>query len=126
MAHLFLNNKFQNSLYRPTTNDIPYVKDFATVAGSFANVYTGYWDTAVSSVADSSKWWRKVVKHADSNEYVYQYDRYAEVLGDDIIIRAEGIVPQKNVFFGATDTLKGLSGMNSFAGDVSNISVIVI
>lgn len=125
VAHLYsLNNKFQNSLYRPTTNDIPYVKDFATVAGSFANVYTGYWDTAVSSVADSSKWWRKVVKHADSNEYVYQYDRYAEVLGDDIIIRAEGIVPQKNVFFGATDTLKGLSGMNSFAGDVSNISVI--
>lgn len=125
VAHLYsLNNKFQNSLYRPTTNDIPYVKDFATVAGSFANVYTGYWDTAISSIADSSKWWRKVVKYSDPNQYVYQYNRYAEVLGDDIIIRAEGVVPQKNVYFNTDSTLKGLSGMNSFAGEVESVSVV--
>ena len=123
VAHLYsLNNQFSNALYRPYSKDVPYVADFATVWGKFANVYTGYWDTAVTDL-NSSLWWRKTHNSSDPNEFIYNYDRYAEVLGDDIIVIKEGVVEQNVVLKNnEAGNYIGLAGANYFAGDMNSLS----
>ena len=99
VAHLYsLNNTYDNCLWKPQSEDIPYVKDFATVTGQFANVYTGYWDTGVSTLNNPGN---LVTKRAQ------------EILGYDIIVRAEGLILQKNLQnVNAQTTASGLSGKN--------------
>lgn len=75
VAHVYsLNNVFGNSLYRPHTEDVPYVEDYVTITGQFANVYMGYWDANVPDVVNP-----------------IQASRALEVLGYDAILRAEGV-----------------------------------
>lgn len=99
VAHLYsLNNTYDNCLWKPQSEDIPYVKDFATVTGQFANVYTGYWDTGVSTLNNPGN---LVTKRAQ------------EILGYDIIVRAEGLILQKNLQnVNAQTAASGLSGKN--------------
>ena len=99
VAHLYsLNNAYSNSLWKPQADDIPYVKDIATVVGGFANVYTGYWDTSVSTLNNPSNLKTK---------------RALEVLGYDVLVRSEGLVLVKDVAK-VTDqnATTGLSGKN--------------
>lgn len=78
VAHLYsLNAEFDNALYRPYTAECPYVEDFAQVIGQFANVYTGYWDTAITEM------------NRPGNSAA---ERALEVLGYDAIVRYEGVV----------------------------------
>ena len=94
VAHLYsMNNMFRDVLYRPYSSEVPYIKDFATVTGEFANVYTGYWDTAVTDLTKTFRF----VDDNDEDGYQYEFNRYYEVLGDDIVIRSEGLIPQNNV-----------------------------
>ena len=75
VAHVYsLNNFLGNALYRPHTEDLPYVEDYVTVTGQFANVYTGYWDANVPDVINP-----------------LPAERALEVLGYDAIIRSEGV-----------------------------------
>lgn len=83
VAHLYsLNNEEGTSLWRPYSSDVPYVEDFAYVTGQFANVYTGYWDSAVTTI---------------QNPGGLQTSRALEVLGYDAIVRYEGVVAQMPV-----------------------------
>ena len=78
VAHLYsLNSEFPNALWRPYTQDVPYVKDFATVMGQFANVYSGYWDTAITEM---------------DRPGTSKAERALEVLGYDAIMRYEGVI----------------------------------
>ena len=99
VAHLYsLNNTYDNCLWKPQSEDIPYVKDFATVTGQFANVYTGYWDTDVSTL---------------NNPGGLTTKRAQEILGYDIIVRSEGLVLQKDLKSVSTqNAADGLSGHN--------------
>lgn len=99
VAHLYsLNNTYDNCLWKPQSEDIPYVKDFATVTGQFANVYTGYWDTNVSTL---------------NNPGGLTTKRAQEILGYDIIVRSEGLVLQKDLKSVSTQSAAGgLSGHN--------------
>lgn len=91
VAHLYsLNNEDSGSLWRPYTADVPYVSDFAMVSGPFANVYTGYWDTAVTTLYKPQS---------------AKAERALEILGYDAIVRYEGVVLQKSV------SAKHVSGM---------------
>lgn len=91
VAHLYsLNNEDSGSLWRPYTEDVPYVSDFAMVSGPFANVYTGYWDTAVTTLYKPQS---------------AKAERALEVLGYDAIVRYEGVVLQRSV------SAKHVSGM---------------
>lgn len=123
VAHLYsLNNQMPNAMWRPYSEDVPYVEDFATVWGGFANVYTGYWDTAVTDIT-SNLWWRQSYESSNPDEFIYDYDRYAEVLGDDIIVIEEGIVAQTNVILNdMTGSAVGYSNSNFFAGDTEGKS----
>lgn len=77
VAHLYsLNAEYDNALWRPYTDDVPYVKDFAQVMGQFASVYTGYWDTAITEM------------NRPGNS---KAERALEVLGYDAIVRFEGV-----------------------------------
>ena len=79
VAHLYsLNNMASNVLWRPTTSEVPYIEDYVYVSGKFANVYTGYWDSYVTDVG----------KPAGVDK------RALEILGDDILVRYEGVVIQ--------------------------------
>ena len=83
VAHIYsMNNIFTNSLWRPYMSEVPYVEDFATVTGKFANVYSGYWNAAVTSISNPSG------KHTK---------RAYEVLGYDAIVRSQGVVAIENV-----------------------------
>lgn len=87
VAHLYsLNNSMANALWRPYSSEVDYVDDIAAVTGQFANVYTGYWDTAVTTLTNTSN----IV-----NDNV-QTKRVFEILGYDAIIRSEGIVLLKD------------------------------
>jgi hypothetical protein len=99
VAHLYsLNNAYSNCLWKPQSEEIPYVKDYATVTGQFANVYTGYWDTAVSTL---------------NNPNNSRTTRAQEILGYDIIVRSEGMVLSNvNVEIGDMSEASGLSGNN--------------
>lgn len=78
VAHLYsLNAEFSNSLWRPYTNEVPYVEDFAQVMGQFANVYTGYWDTSITEM---------------DRPGTSKAERALEILGYDAIVRYEGVV----------------------------------
>ncbi len=91
VAHLYsLNNEDSGSLWRPYTEEVPYVSDFAMVSGPFANVYTGYWDTAVTTLYKPQS---------------ARAERALEILGYDAIVRYEGVVLQKSV------SAKHVSGM---------------
>ena len=75
VAHVYsLNNSLGNALYRPHTEDVPYVDEFVTVTGQFANVYMGHWDANVPDVVNP-----------------YPAERALEVLGYDALVRAEGV-----------------------------------
>lgn len=99
VAHLYsLNNTYDNCLWKPQSEDIPYVKDFATVTGQFANVYTGYWDTGVNTL---------------NNPGSLATKRAQEILGYDIIVRSEGLILQKDLAsVNAQTAASGLSGKN--------------
>lgn len=127
VAHLYsLNNSLPNAMWRPYSEDVPYVEDFATVWGGFANVYSGYWDTAVTEPT-GNLWWRKTYESSNPDEFIYDYDRYAEVLGDDIIIAAEGVIIQNNAIKNnSAGTFTGYSNSNFFGGDTDGKSPISI
>ena len=75
VAHVYsLNNHFGTALYRPHVEDVPYIEDYITVTGQFANIYTGYWDANVANVINP-----------------YPAERALEVLGYDAILRYEGV-----------------------------------
>lgn len=99
VAHLYsLNNTYDNCLWKPQSEDIPYVKDFATVTGQFANVYTGYWDTGVNTL---------------NNPGSLATTRAQEILGYDIIVRSEGLILQKDLAsVSSQNAASGLSGKN--------------
>lgn len=136
VAHLYsLNNSFSNSLWRPYSSDVPYIEDFATVSGKFAAVYTGYWNTYVSTV---------------NNPGNSTTQRALEILGYDAIVRYQGVVPQVSISSGKftdkdgdgkwelssdfaqiEDTPTGLSGINQiyysnkdYGADTSVLSLI--
>ena len=93
VAHLYsINNEAGVALWRPYTSDVPYVTDFASVMGQFANVYTGYWDSSVTTV---------------TNPMGARAERALEILGYDAIVRYEGTVLQKTV---SAATSTGMSG----------------
>lgn len=101
VAHLYsLNNSYANSLWRPYSSDVPYVEDFATVTGKFANVYTGYWDTAVGTL------------YNPGTGKGTQTERAYEILGYDAIVRSEGIVLNGNVNATRQQGAIGTTGMN--------------
>lgn len=94
VAHIYsLNNESNNALWRPYSDDVPYVKDFAIVSGPFAAVYTGYWDTAVTTV---------------NNPMGSKAERALNILGYDAVVRWEGVVLQKSV---------GAVGSNGMSGE---------
>lgn len=96
VAHLYsLNNQFSNALWRPYSSDVPYVEDFAICTGKFANVYTGYWDSFVTTARNPGN---------------QQTKRAYEVLGYDAIVRAQGVVLQKSLTPISTPT--GQSGQS--------------
>jgi hypothetical protein len=97
VAHVYsLNNTYSNCLWKPASSDIPYLEDFVTVTGKFASVYTGYWDTGITTL---------------NNPNNSRTTRAQEILGYDIIVRAEGLILQTNVAEADT-TATGLSGNN--------------
>lgn len=99
VAHLYsINNMSNTSYWRPYSDEVPYVKDFAMVSGPFASVYTGYWDTAVTEV---------------NNPMGSAASRALEVLGYDAIVRYEGVVLQRSV---SAKTLTGQSGESQTYG----------
>lgn len=114
VGHLMsLNNMFQNSLYRPTLEELPDIADYATIWGQLAGLYTGTWNTKITDINSRSLW--RAVDSSSTNGFVYDYDRYAEVLGDDIIVLNEGVVPQENCTFNqSTGELVGRTRTNSF------------
>lgn len=69
-----LNNMIGGALWRPYSDEIPYIREFAEIVGGFANVYMGYWDTNVSTLKQP-----------------INSQRALEVLGYDAILRYEGI-----------------------------------
>ena len=90
VAHIYsLNNSWDNALWRPHTEDCPYIEDIATVHGKFANVYSGYWNTAVTPVQ-----YETATKVNELGQTVLDEEllRAYEVLGYDIIRRYEGAV----------------------------------
>lgn len=96
VAHVYsINNESDNCLWRPYSKDVPYVEDFAMVSGPFASVYTGYWDTAVTTV---------------NNPMGTNASRALNILGYDAIVRYEGVVLQKTV---SATSNSGLSGENA-------------
>ena len=95
VAHLYsLNNEDGTALWRPYTSDVPYVEDFAKVAGPFASVYSGYWNASVSTI---------------TNPMGSNASRALYVLGYDAIVRYEGVVLQKTV---AGSSSKAMSGQS--------------
>lgn len=69
-----LNNMIGGALWRPYSDEIPYIREFAEIVGGFANVYMGYWDTNVSTLKQP-----------------INSQRALEILGYDAILRYEGI-----------------------------------
>lgn len=69
-----LNNMIGGALWRPYSDEIPYIREFAEIVGGFANVYMGYWDTNVSTLKQP-----------------INAQRALEILGYDAILRYEGI-----------------------------------
>ena len=103
VAHLYsLNNAFSNCLYKPYTDELPYVEDYAYVTGKFASVYDGYWNTSVSTV---------------NNPGNYDTRRALEVLGYDAIVRREGVyvtgtLSNSGRSIERTTGITGLSGLS--------------
>lgn len=90
VAHIYsLNNSWSEALWRPYTDECPYIEDIATVQGKFANVYSGYWNTSVTDVS-----YQTATKVNELGQTVLDEDllRAYEVLGYDIIRVAEGAV----------------------------------
>lgn len=69
-----LNNMIGGALWKPYSDEIPYIREFAEIVGGFANVYMGYWDTNVSTLKQP-----------------INSQRALEILGYDAILRYEGI-----------------------------------
>lgn len=97
VAHLYsINNMSNTSYWRPYSDEVPYVKDFATIMGQFANVYTGYWDANVNKI---------------TNPMTSKTSRALEILGYDAIVRYEGVIMQ--------ESYKGtpITGVNGESGE---------
>lgn len=72
-----LNAEFGGSLWNPTSEEIPNLEAYCEITGGFAQVYSGYWDTAVSTV----------------NNGILPETQALKILGQDAIIRSEGLLP---------------------------------
>lgn len=70
-----LNSTIPTCYWHPSLDELDWVKDYAIVSGSFANVYTGAWDLYNSTV-----------------DKPQGASRALEVLGYDAIVRQEGVV----------------------------------
>lgn len=96
VAHLYsINNMSNTSYWRPYSDEVPYVKDFATIMGQFANVYTGYWDANVNKI---------------TNPMTSKTSRALEILGYDAIVRYEGVIMQESYKGTPTTGVNGESG----------------
>ena len=97
VAHLYsLNNSLNNALWRPSMSDVPYAEDYAIITGQFANVYSGYWNTYVSTVNKAGLTDNTTTKRA------------LEILGYDALVRYEGVYHRSYQYL--QDTLN--SGIN--------------
>ncbi len=109
VAHLYsLNNAMSNALWRPYSNEVDYVDDIAMVSGKFANVYTGYWDTAVTTLTNTNN-----IKNDN-----LRTSRVFEILGYDAIVRSEGVVLLKD----AVSNGKVTDGTPTLGGTGQNMS----
>lgn len=103
VAHLYsLNNAFSSALWRPSTEDVPYVEDFAIVQGKFANVYSGYWNSSIPT---------------SSNPGGAAVSRALQVLGYDAMVRYEGVILQTSV--SPIGTSQGGSGLSTTYGNLN-------
>lgn len=77
VAHLYsLNNRITNVLWRPTIEEVDYAEDYAYITGKFANIYSGNWNTNITSIDKGAQ----------------GAQRALEVLGYDALVRREGII----------------------------------
>lgn len=76
VAHVYsLNNDLPNCLYRPHSDEIPYVDDIVSTTYHTASNYFGYWDANYTDI-------QKPITPS----------RAYEILGYDILVRAEGLL----------------------------------
>lgn len=109
VAHLYsLNNTYAECLWKPYSKDVPYVTDFATVSGKFANVYSGYWDSSVQTIKNPGN---------------MKTNRALEILGYDAIVRHEGVVLQNNLSVNSTSSGQSGNSITYSAGGAVSTSV---